>query len=496
MKKLWIYTLVCLILSSCTVGPDYHTPMPQTQKNWSTSQDAQTATANSHINLTWWKTFNDPLLNRYISEAVTCNIDIQVAQARIRQARAAQRMDIANFYPQVNGTASVQSEQLSKEGDILGFFSNLPFVVNNIQRDQIIYNIGFDAQWEIDIFGKNRRTVESDRATIEQNIENRRKVLLSTISEIARDYIQLRGYQYQLSVARKNVDLQKRTLKIARHRYRVGTINEVDVKMTEAQLKNLEATLPNYIAEIRSNAYQISVLLGKEPQAILKDVLLARKLPTYPRKVPIGLRSDVLRQRPDIREAERQLASAVAEVGVAIADFFPQFTLAGNASFQSVKPYRLFVNSNIAWLFGPSVSWPIFNAGQVSANVEQKRAIAQQYALQYKQTILNALQESESALVRYGQSIETENRYKKAVATNQIALRLNQERYEYGEDDIVSVITSEQSLMNAETSFAQSRTTTLINLISLYKALGGGWEPFEIKPCVKACSRPQPHRAV
>lgn len=466
------------LLFGCTVGPNYQRPEIKVKEKWPTSKVENKTSNSAPINLTWWKSFHDPLLDRYINEAATNNLDIKVAEARIRQARAMKKMAVANFYPMINGSASANSLQISK-GTLEGFTSNTS-TLTLIDRNQWIYNLGFDAQWELDLFGKTRRKVEASKASLEEAYETRRSILLSTIAEIARSYVELRGAQQLYAVAQKNVRLQRKTLSLVRQQYKAGVTNEADVSLAEGQLKNTESILPNYIAQMQVNAYQIAVMLGKEPQTILKDISKVHPLPKPPKKVPMGLRSDILRQRPDIRATERQLASAVAEIGVAVADFFPQFKLSvSNLAFQSTELDTLFKSSSGFWIMGPQVSLPIFHGGQIRANVESKKESAQQAALQYKKIILQALQETQSALVRYSQSIDTNNSLRSAVIANERAVRFAKKRFQYGEDDYLSLLQSEGALLNTEIQEINSEVSSLTALISLYKALGGGWESFE-----------------
>ncbi|HAT6978310.1 TPA: efflux transporter outer membrane subunit [Legionella pneumophila] len=475
-KLVLLFSISCLF--GCTVGPNYQRPDIKIQEKWPTNKAEIKTSSSAPINLTWWKSFRDPLLDQYINEAATNNLDIKIAEARIRQARAMKQMSIANFYPQINGSAIANSLQISK-GTLEGIFANSP-TYTLIDRNQWIYNLGFDAQWELDLFGKTRRKVEASKASLEEAYESRRTILLSTIAEIARSYVELRGAQQLYGIAQKNVELQRKTLTLVRQRYKAGVSSEVDVSLAEGQLKNTESVLPNYIAQIQANAYQIAVMLGKDPQAILKDIAKPQSLPKPPRKVPMGLRADILRQRPDIRATERQLASAVAEIGVAVADFFPQFNLSiSNLALQSTSVDTLFQSSSGFWIMGPQVSLPIFHGGQIRANVESKKAAAQQAAIQYKKVILEALQEVQSALVRYSQSLDTSNSLRAAIIANKRAVQFAKKRFQYGEDDYLSLLQSEAALLNAETQEVNSEVSSLTALVSLYKALGGGWESFE-----------------
>lgn len=478
MDKKLVLLFSISLLFGCTVGPNYQRPEYKVHEKWPTNKVEKKTLSSSPINLSWWKSFHDPLLEQYINETAACNLDVKVAESRIRQARAIKKIDVANFYPMINSSASATSVQLSKS-TLEGFSSNSS-QTTFIDRSQWIYSLGFDAQWELDIFGKTRRKVEASKASLEEAYETRRSILLSTMAEIARSYVELRGAQRLYAVAQRNVQLQKKTLSLVRQQYRAGVSSETDVSLAVAQLKNTESILPNYIAQMQVNAYQIAVMLDKDPQTILNDISKPHPLPKLPAKVPMGLRSDILRQRPDIRAAERQLASAVAEIGVAVADFFPQFKLSvSNLAFQSTQLDNLFSSDSGFWMMGPQVSLPIFHGGQIRANVASKKESAQQAALQYKKVILQALQEAQSALARYSQSLSTNNSLRSSLTANERAVRFARKRFQYGEDDYLSLLQSEGALLNTEIQAINSEVSSLTALISLYKALGGGWECFE-----------------
>ncbi|VEG92063.1 efflux transporter outer membrane subunit [Legionella spiritensis] len=479
-----LFLLFGSLLTGCTVGPDYKNPELKTSSKWSATKRAHQATSPAPVNLSWWKEFNDPLLNEYIRQAANNNLDIKIARARILEARALRQIDAASFYPQINAQTLVNSLRISKQGRELGFFPNFPGI-DLINRQRPFYSLGFDSRWELDLFGKTRRAIEAREAEIGQAIESERNILLSVVAEVARNYVELRGTQREIRIRNKNLALQRKTLRIVRQQYEIGSGNELDVALAESQLKTTESSLPNLTAQIYANAYQIAVLLGKEPQAILKQVQATRPL-QFPRKpVPIGLRSDILCRRPDVREAERQLAAATAEIGVATAELFPQFNLIGDISLDSVFFDKLFNKSSGAWTLGPSMNWPVFQGGRIRANIKRQKIRAEQAGLHYWQTILNALKEAETALVRYGQELDTKDRLFAAVKANRHSFHLARQRYKWGEDDILALIDTERALNNSESEMISSETRTLTNLISLYKTLGGGWETLSGRTCDK-----------
>lgn len=471
MKQKLISTtgLAALLLQGCTVGPDYETPALSTSTKWFTSGRAVAEITAEPVESAWWTLLGDPLLNRYVTQAAAGNLDIRIAESRLREARAIRGVEASAFYPGVNGSASVVTEGISENGRQAGA----------IDTERAVYDAGFDAVWELDIFGHTRRAVEAADARIEARIEARRDVLLSVLAEIARNYVELRGAQREMAILRKNIDLQATTLNTVRQRYAAGSADEFQVARAESRLRVTESRLPNLTATLRSHAYRIAVLLGREPQAVLDDVMRVEPVPTTPDIVPVGLRSDILRRRPDIREAERALAASTADIGVATTDLFPSFSLTGSAGLESLTFGDLFESTSTAWVLGPLIRWPVFQGGRIRAQIRTREAQAETAALIYERTVLSALGDAETALVRYGQELETRERFTRAADANRRAVKLAKQRYESGEDDILAVIDAERELADVERDLVVSETRSIVHLISLYKALGGGWEAFE-----------------
>lgn len=479
MNKCFLISLIGLLLLGCNVGPQYRPPQIKMQAQWPRNQIEKKVSTQGPINLKWWQVFRDPLLDRYIHEVACHNLDVKIAEARICQARAIKQIALANFYPRVNASASANALQISK-GTLDGFFKRSP-LRTLVDRDQWIYSVGFDAKWELDLFGKTRKMVQASEAGLQETYEKRRSVLLSSMAETARSYVELRAAQTLYRITKKNAQIQRETLNLVKKRYRAGEGNESDVALAEAQLQNTESTLPNYLAQVGVSAYQMAVLMGKEPQAILKDIEKAKRLPQLPRKTPVSLPSKLLCQRPDLRAAERQLAAAVSEIGVAMADYFPQFNLSiSNLAFQSTSIDTLFKSSSVFWFMGPQLSLPIFHGGQIKANVKHKEALAQEAFFQYKKVILEALQDVQAALLRYSEYRETTNNLRAAIVANNRSMRLAKKRFQYGEADYLAFLQTQGTVLNAEIQEVNAKTNALTALISLYKALGGGWENFEV----------------
>ncbi len=472
--------LTTALISGCTiVGPDYTAPETKTDSQWHAPDSAsEQITSAEPVATEWWQLLREPLLNRYIAAAADGNLDIQIAASRIRQARVVREIERAAYSPQVSGYGAVTVEDLSEHGRIAGSVPSLPGG-SGIKTNRDIYDARFDASWELDLFGRTYRAVEAADAHIDAAIEARRHILLTVLAEVSRNYLSLRGIQRQMAVLERQIELQRETLKIVQQRYRAGAASQFDVEQANARLRTSEAGLPNLTSEIRAYAYQLAVLLGREPQSILADVIDTKPLPVPPDVVPVGLRSDILRRRPDIRTAERHLAAATAEIGVAVADLFPRFSLTGSTGLESLSFGDLFQSGSTFRALGPNIRWPILQGGRLHARVKLEELQAETAMQQYEQSVLNALRDSETALVRYGQELQTRRRMERAVDINQRAVALAHERYQSGEDDLLSVISAQHQLAAAEMEQVRSETRSVLNLISLYKALGGGWEVFE-----------------
>jgi len=472
MRFLLTTSACAFILAGCAVGPDYERNMPDTAQSWFSSERAEAVIDESQaVQTEWWSTLSDPVLAHMIEKTAAHNLDVKIAEANIREARANRRVQRAGFFPGIDSDASAQRQGISEN-------IGQPINADN-PANREFYNAGFDASYELDIFGGVRRSVEAADARLSSAEENRRDILLTALAETARNYADLRGTQRRIAITKKNIGLQRKTLQIAQRRYDVGEANDFELARAEAQLQITESLLPNLTADLRSNAYRLGVLTGQEPQALLGELLQQKPLPAPPDIVPVGLRSDILQRRPDIRRAERELAAATADIGVATSDLFPKFFLTGNAGVESLSFSTLFESTSTAWALGPFIQWPVFRGGEIRARIKAEEAQAEAAALEYERAVLTALEDAENALVRYGEELETRKRLQKAVASNERAVALAKRRYEGGVDDITALIDAERELAGVEDDLVQSETRVITNLIALYKALGGGWEAFE-----------------
>ncbi len=474
MRTLLLFSSSALLLSACTVGPDYTPPRFDGASSWFSSERAEATVDDTQaVRLDWWNALEDPMLSSLIDKAAAHNLDIKIAEANIREARALRRAEKSGYFPNVNASGISRREGLSENAGVpAGQGAGIP-----LNRD--FYDTGFDASWEIDVFGGVQRSVEAADARLGASIENRRDIILTALAETARNYTELRGTQRRMAITKKNIGLQQKTVEIVCQRYDVGDANEFELQRAKAQLEITQAALPNLNADLRASAYRVSVLTGQEPQALLEDLLESKPLPAPPDVVPVGLRSDILRRRPDVRLAERQLAAEVADIGVAESKLFPSFFLTGDIAQQALSFSDLFTSASTAFALGPLIQWPIFRAGEIRAQIASEEAQADASTYAYEKAVLTALEDAETALVRYGEELETRKRLAKAVASNARAVQLAKQRYERGEDNILSVVDAERELAQVEDGLVHSETRVITNLISLYKALGGGWEKFE-----------------
>ena len=466
---------LCLIATAgCAVGPDYKRPETKVPDNWNgqevVTKDTPSKTTPDPAALAeWWQAFNDPSLNALVEMAIRANLDLRLAEARIRQARASLRVAGGAVWPEVDASALYQKSQGSSELETGGAIAT----TNAIRQ---IVQVGLDASWEIDVFGGLRRNIEAAGADLRAAVEDRRDVLIILVGDVGSNYINLRGFQQQIDIARKNLEAQKHNADIIQKRHDAGFVGGLDVANARAQVATTEATIPIFESSARAAIYNLGVLLGRDPAALEKDLIKAGPIPPSPPEVPVGLPSDLIRRRPDIRRAEAQLHAATARIGVATADLFPKFNLTGSFGYASSDLAKLWKTDSKFWSWGPTISWPIFAGGRLWWTVKVQDALAEQALLTYQKTVLTALKDVETALVAYAKQQETRKSLFEAVVNNRKAVELAMTLYLAGKSDFLNVIIAQRSLFTTEDALSQSTRTVDTNLIALYKALGGGWE--------------------
>lgn len=470
--------------TGCTVGPEHTTPETETPAAWSAPLEGGATAASPQSLARWWDTLEDPVLTSLIERAVEGNLDLREARARIREARAQRGVVAGQNGPDVNLNASYSRSRGSEEvqfgnGPGIGFPGEDP-------EGSDLYQVGFDASWEIDVFGRTRRAVEAADADVEASVESARDVLVTLASEVARNYIEVRSFQNRIAIAEANVRTQQDAVELARARFDAGLTNELDVARAEAQLSATRAQIPSLQAGLAGAIHRLGVLLGREPGALHGELSEAGPIPAAPDEIPVGLPSELLRRRPDIRAAERQAAAATARIGVATADLFPRVSLTGSLGLQSSHIGSLPSGDARFWSIGPSLNWSIFNMGRVRSNIRVQEAVQEQTLARYERTVLEAFEEVENALVNYGRELVRRQTLAQAVAADQRAVDLATELYRQGLTDFLSVVDAQRQLYLNQDQLAQSERTVAVNLVALYKALGGGWEENEPAPRASA----------
>jgi len=457
MNKFSLLTL-SLLLGACTVGPDYTAPQTSFMDKWFSSSAA--VVSQEPINTQWWSVFNDPLLTRYIEQSATNNKDVQIAIANVNRARAVRRESGGSLLPSLSSSADATRSK-SSNGAI-----------------NTSYDAGFDASWELDVFGGNRRGVEASDARIGSAVASYNNVMLSTFSEVARNYYEARGAQKRIAITKNNTELLKQTYDLVNTRLEVGEATQFDATRAKGEFETTQARLPNLEAELEANIFSLSILLGLPPEALLEEMGVVQALPSVPDIVPVGLRSDILRRRPDVQMAERNLAASSADIGSETANLFPKFYLTGDVGTQASSFGDLFMASAGMWSFGPSVRWSVFEGGAIRARIDIEKAENQAALATYEKAVLEALSDTEKALTRYGREIETRSKLAQSVQSKREAVNIAQELLDAGEVDYLSVLDAQRELTSSEDSLVTSETDTITKLISLYTALGGGWESF------------------
>ena len=475
--------LVMLIVSGCMVGPNYHPPQLTAPPAWvgvAKPLAGQVSMANRQpAELTqWWHQFNDPTLTALVEEAVKTNLDLQLAEASLRQARATRGVALGGLWPAVTGSGSYQREHtVSVTPD------------NEVQN---LFQAGFDAVWELDVFGGLRRNVESAGANVRAAIEGIRNAQVSLVAEVALNYIQLRGFQQEIVVARKNLEAQQHTAEITRKLWKVGFNSALDVANADANVATTESQIPVFETEAQQSIYALSVLLARPPADLLERLSPTANLPRVPAQVPVGLPSDLLRRRPDIQQAEAQLHAATAQIGVAVAELFPQFSLTGSVSWQSNLLRTWWTEASRSFGIGPSVSWQIFQGGAIVSNVRVQEALRDQAFITYQKTVLAAFQDVENALIAFAKEQQHRKSLNEAVVANRKAVDLSLLLYTEGQIPFLNVLVAQESLYASENALVQSETNIVTDLIALYKALGGGWESM---PSSAQSANPNPANA-
>ncbi len=459
-------TLLAFIMSGCaSVGPNYVTPKVCVQESWSgaTKEGVTAKATNIQALANWWTLFQDPVLTDLVEQAVAQNLDIKKAKAMVREARARRAMAGSAYMPSIGANASASGNRTQADnGDV---------------ETNDLYKAGFDASWEMDIFGGTRRTVEANNAQLEASVENMRDVMVSVAAEVALNYTDVRTLQTRLSIAERNMVFQSDTYDIARWRAEAGLTTQLDVEQAKYSLEQTRASLPALNTSLAQAKNRIAVLLGRNP-SYLGDILSERKaIPVVPIEAAVGVPADVLRRRPDIRHAERLLAAQTAQVGVAEASRFPSFTLNGSTGLESLKLTDLFSANTWISSIASNIGYTIFDAGRIRQNIAVQTALQEQTLVAYESAILDAIEEIENALISFAGEQVRHKSLLEASQSAEKAVEMVTIQYNSGQKDFQVLLEAQRSLLTYQDQVATSEGEITSGLIRLYKAFGGGWTP-------------------
>ena len=509
----------CLLVG-CAVGPDYRSPEMHTPEAW--DQGAEFNSSDGDIQQ-WWHVFNDDTLTSLIARAAQGNLDLRMAVLRIRQARAIRGVAAGELLPSLSGRSSYERGKASANGQfgatpaapgagrqfaetvtrgaatsaiaqgitsaapgasalasplasgITGLVPQRTGLSDTPETD--LFSSGFDASWELDIFGGIRRNIEAAHDDVDVAVEDYHAVLVSLFGEVATTYIDLRTLQAEIATTKRNIELQRETLALTQSQLRYKLGSELEVQQAATNLSTTESQLPLLEADFATAIYRLSVLIGREPTALKNELIAMQVIPQTPGEVFVGVPADVLRRRPDIRASERRLAAETARIGVATADLYPRFTLSGTFGFEASSFDHVVDSRSVAYGLGPSVRWNIFDGLRNLNRIAAQEDTAHQAYVAYEQAVLIALQDVESSMVYYKQEQARREALKQATDNARRTVDLAQTRYEDGLTDFQDVVDAERTLVDLETALVRSEGQVAVNLVSLYKALGGGWKP-------------------
>ncbi len=462
----------CLLgTSGCkTVGPDYNPPQAATPTKWTSELEGGLTgnAAETNVLERWWTVFNDPVLSDLVERARTGNLALRQAEARVQEARAQRGMAKADLFPTVGANASANRTKSSKEAG------------NGQTTD--FYATSLDASWELDIFGGKRRSLESATATWQASEESLRDVLVSLLAEVALNYVEVRSYQELLSITESNVLTRADTYDIARWRREAGLTTQLDEDQARQSLEQVRAQVPTLRTSLAQAKYRLAVLLGQPPGALHDLLAEEQPVPSTPVEVAVGVPTDLLRRRPDVRTAERQLAAQTAQIGVAKAQLYPNFSLTGTLGLESLEYANLYSASARAAQGLAKAAWTIFDGGSIRQNIKLQTAKQEEALSYYENTVLNALKDVESALVAYANEQTRRDSLAEAMKAGRSAFGLARFQYNSGLVSFQTVLDTQQSLLSTQDQLAVSQAKVTSNLIGLYKALGGGWTPSNAVP--------------
>jgi NodT family efflux transporter outer membrane factor (OMF) lipoprotein len=463
-------------LTGCTVGPDYQSPeAKQAPARSAPDRSVPSRTVEGAVDLAWWRSFRDLQLSSLVERLVAQNLDLETAAERVIQSMAQRRLAASQGLPHVDGQSSTTRNRQSPNGT-LSLLTPAP----GAPLEYTLFHDGLTSSWQLDLFGRVRRAVEAADANTLAAVENRHGVALAAVAELAQNYMQLRGTQNRLGIAKRNLRLAGENVELVNTRFGNGVATTLDLAQARAQQATIAATLPPLRTQEAELINGIGLLLGDPPRALEAELQRFAILPRVPRQVPVDLPGTLARRRPDLREAEARLHEATAQTGVAVASFYPDVALNGAASLESLRLTNLFSPTSAGFAVGPSVSLPIFEGGQLRGTLELRESRQREAAIFFQKTVLRAWTEVDDAITAYREAQHRRADVARSVAENQAALRAARQRYSEGAIDFLNVITTQAQLLQSDNDLADSDTQIATDLVNLYRALGGGWEVAEV----------------
>lgn len=469
MPRLCTYLLLCassVTLTSCSVGRDYSAPeLPKLSDNVLQEINEGRFKAAEPVK-NWWSTLEDRQLTSLVEKALANNLDIQVAIARVEEARAMVSGTEYDRFPKVTASSSAAMQRLSNEG-IIG-----PVADRTVKT----YEAGFDAFWELDVFGRVNQGIEAERTRLEAREADLQGVYVTIAAETARTYIELRGAQHRLDVAKRNAQNQQKTFALIENLAQSGRSNDLDIARAQSQLDQTLSQIPPREAEVNAAINRLGVLTGQTPDALRSELKEPKPLPKIPQNIRVGDAGALLKRRPDVRSAERELAASIADYNVNAADLYPRITLQGNIGFLATAFSSLATGGALTYLLAPAISLEAFNLGRVEARIDVADARTRARLAQFQKTVLSALEEVDTTMVNFSREEQRRYRLARSAEASAKAARLARQRYEGGIDSFLDLLDAERRQLEAEDRLASSDVQTALNVIAVYKALGGGWE--------------------
>ncbi|MCG8584115.1 MAG: efflux transporter outer membrane subunit [Pirellulales bacterium] len=454
------------------VGPEYCPPAVEVAEHW-IDEDDKRVTPEPPQHDDWWTSLNDPVLTKLILTASQQNLSLEEAGWRVLESRAMRGIAIGEWFPQQQRlVGEYRRTQLSRNN-----LASRPVLESLVPREFDNWATGFDAAWELDFWGKFRRNILSAEANFEASVDHYDDILLCLLADTAASYVQMRTAEQRLRLVRDNVKIQEGSLGIAEAKFKGGETTDLDVEQAKINVANTEALIPELEKRRRHAQIRLCVLLGMPPKD-LSHLLGEGKIPTAPESVAIGIPADLLRRRPDVREAERDVAAQSEQIGVAAADILPQFVIKGAIRYEANRLDDLFQSSSAAGGIAPAFNWPVLNYGRLANNVVLQDAKFRQLAVRYQQTVLRANADVERAIASFVAANEQVQKLEEAVAASKRAVKIAQTQYREGTINYLNVFSLESVLVEEQDSLARAQGDVIISLISIYKAIGGGWETF------------------